>query len=372
MNAPAAIIAPSANPAWQAKYSDSVLDRMRYTCDPLADAVAAQLKRARPAQMLDEVYARAKSEGGVFSDYVDHCHTIPSWVDWQQVEHAARVNLGFANVRSIALLVSSLVEGYSLSKATHVLVATGRLHQDVLRRVYETSQMTHNMNVPGGLRPGEQGHRTVMEVRLLHAMVRKYLREQGWDTTKYDEPINQEDMAFTIIEFDYLAQRGMERMGASLSDDDKAASHHLWRFMARQNGLCDEMLTDSLDEEIYQYQRIRERQYDPNHEGRMLAQAVITALARQPPFNLSEELLFELSRICLGDDLADVYELPRSAFWWRAVMAYKGMNKLSTYSHYHVPGMARLSEAMNLRMLRKALHNNLPADPQKRAFRHIS
>jgi len=372
MNAPAAIVSPQDQPGWEAQYSDSVMDRMRYTCDPLADAVATRIKRGRPAQMLDEVYARAKSEGGVFSDYVDHCHTIPSWVDWQQVEHAARVNLGFANVRSIALLVSSLVEGYSLSKATHVLVATGRLHQDVLRRVYETSQMTHNMNVPGGLRPGAEGHRTVMEVRLLHAMVRKYLRAQGWDTSLYDEPINQEDMAFTVIEFDYLAQRGMERMGAALNADDKAASHHLWRFMAHLNGVCEEMLTDSLDEEIYQYQRIRERQYSPNEEGRMLAQAVITALARQPPFHLSEELLFELSRICLGDELADIYELPRSAFWWRAVMAYKGMNRLAAFSHYHVPGAARASEAMNIRMLRRALRKNLPEDPGKRAFRHIS
>lgn len=360
------------DPRWKEKYADSVLDDMRYTCDPLADAVAARLERARPSQMLDEVYARAKSQGGPFSDYLDHCHTIPAWVDWQQVEHASRVNLGFANVRAIALLVSSLVEGYSLSKATHVLVSTGRLHQDVLRRVYETSQMTHNMSAPGGLRPGREGHRTIMEVRLLHAMVRKHLRQRGWDTDQYDEPINQEDMAFTIIEFDYLAQRGMERMGVSLSADDKTALHHLWRFAARQNGVCGALLTDSLDEEIYQYQRIRERQYAPNEEGRMLAQAVITSLAGQPPFHLPEALLFELSRICLGDELADVYALPRSALWYRAVLAYKGANKMSAFAHYHVPGVARLSERMNFRLLRGALQKNLPVDPKKRAFRHIS
>ncbi|WP_421710601.1 oxygenase MpaB family protein [Alcanivorax sp.] len=372
MTVPAAMVSPQANRHWESKYADRVMDRMRDTCDPLADAVAARIQRARPAQMLDEVFARAKHEGGVFlrlSGPLSH-HTVLGGLAAGGA--CRRVNLGFANVRSIALLVSSLVEGYSLSKATHVLIATGRLHQDVLRRVYETSQMTHNMNVPGGLRPGAEGHRTVMEVRLLHAMVRKYLRERGWETEKYDAPINQEDMAFTIIEFNYLALRGMERMGAALSDDDRAASHHLWRFMARQNGVCDEMLTDSLDEEIYQYQRIRERQYNPNEEGRLLAQTVITALAGQPPFRLSEGLLFELSRICLGDELADVYALPRSAFWHRAVLAYKAANRLSTLAHYQVPGVARLSEKMNLRMLRGALHKNLPADPQKRAFRHIS
>ena len=67
-----------------------------------------------------------------------------------------------------------------------------------------------------------------------------------------------------------------------------------------------------------------------------------------------------------------MYALPRSAFWHRAVLAYKAANRVSTFTHYQVPGMARLSETMNLRMLRGALQKNLPADPQKRAFRHIS
>lgn len=360
------------NLIWKHKYSDSLMDEMRYTCDPLADAVAAQIERSRPSQMIDEVYARAQSEGGVFADYVDHCHSIPEWVDWQQVEHARRVLLGFANVRGIALLVSSLVEGYSLSKAAHVLVATGRLHQDVLRRIYETGQMTHNMLTPGGMQPGAPGHRTIMEVRLLHAMVRKFLKQRGWETEKYDEPVNQEDMAFTIVEFDYLAVRGMERMGAKLSDDDKTAVHHLWRFAARQNGVCDALLTESMDEEIYQYQRIRERQYSPNEESRMLAQAVITALAGQPGFNLSAGLLYELSRVCLGNELADVYQLPRHQGWHKAVLAYRAANKAATFAHYHVPGADRLSERMNFQTLRKSLLENLPTNPEKRAFRHIA
>jgi hypothetical protein len=211
-----------------------------------------------------------------------------------------------------------------------------------------------------------------MEVRLLHAMVRKYLKGQGWDTATYDEPINQEDMAFTIIEFDYLAQRGMERMGASLSPDDKAAMHHLWRYAARLNGVCDAMLTDSLDEEIYQYQRIRERQYNPNAESRALAKAVISGLSGQPPFYLSEALMFELARTCLGDELADDYELPRNAGWRQATQAFKLANQAMTMAHYRIPGAGQFSRAFNSRLLRTVLQNNLPKEPGKRAFRHIA
>lgn len=360
------------NPAWQAKYADSRLDRMRQTCDPLADAVAALIERQRPSQMIDEVFARAKSEGGAFQDYLDHAHTIPAWVNWDAIEHARRVNLAFANVRAIALLVSSLVEGYSLSKAAHVLISTGRLHQDVLKRVYETSQMTHNISVPDGMCPGHPGHRTMMEVRLLHAMVRKYLRYRGWDTALYDQPINQEDMAFTIIEFDYLAIRGMERMGASLTADDRAALHAQWRYGAYLNGVDGSLITESPEEEVYQYERIRARQYNPNEESRALALAVITALAGQPPFNLPAALLFELSRLCLGDELADAYQLPRHKRWEQAVQLYRLGNQASTLAHYRLPGFGRLSESLNFRLIRKALVDNLDANPDKRAFRHIA
>lgn len=358
---------------WVEKYSDEKLDKMRLVGDPLADAVAAKIERKRPSQMMDEVFARAKSEGGPFQAYLDHVYSVPTWVDWDKVEHASRVNLAFANVRAIALLVSSLVEGYALSKAAHVLVSTGRLHQDVVRRVYETSQMTHNISAPGGLRPGAKGHRTVMEVRLLHAMVRKYLKEQrGWDVATWDEPVCQEDMAFTVIEFDYLAIRGMERMGVTLKDDDLEALHHLWRYGSYLIGVDDSLVTESLDEEIYQYERIRERQYNPSNDSHLLANAVITALAGQPPFNLPEALLYELSRLCLGDELADVYELPRNKMWHRAVLAYKAANKVSQFAHYNVPGVDLISEKLNFRMLQKSLYDNLDSNPDKRAFRHIA
>ena len=362
----------SIDPAWVAKYADAQMDKMRYTCDPIADAVAAQLERQRPSQMIDEVYARAKTEGGAFKDYLEHAYAVPTWVNWDAIEHARRVNLGFANVRGIALLVSSLVEGYSLSKAAHVLIATGRLHQDVLKRIYETSQMSHNINVPNGIKPGQPGHRTIMEVRLLHAMVRKYLRQRGWDTSLYDEPINQEDMAFTVIEFDYLSIRGMERMGAEMSADDKAASQHLWQYAAYLNGVDECMIPRSVEEEIYQYERIRDRQRNPNQESSELAQAVITALAGKPPFNLPAPLLFELSRVCLGDELADVYDFPRHKGWQQAVRLYQAANRASTLAHYRVPYFDRLWQEVNFKLLRKALVDNLDANPDKRAFRHIA
>lgn len=359
-------------PEWREKYSTEKLQEMRHVCDPLADAVAAKIDRQRPSQMLDEVEARAASEGGVFKEFLDTVNQVPDWVDWDLVEQARQVSLAFANVRGMALLTSSLIEGYMGSKAVHVLVATGRLYQDVTKRIYETAQMTHNMHQKDGMRPGGAGHRIILEVRLLHAMVRKYLRAKRWDVSLYDEPINQEDMAFTIIEFDYLSIRGMERMGASLSREDRLAMHHFWRYAAWLHGVDAHFLTDSPEEEIYQYERIADHQYNPNEESHMMAMAVLGALAKKPPFYLPVELLYELARICLGDELADIYQLPRDKKWAPAIFAYKALNRATTAAHYKVPGHAALSRMLNYRSFQNILHDNLGSDEKKRAFKQIA
>lgn len=360
------------SPNWQHKYSETFLNEMRHRCDPLADAAVALIERQRPSAMLDEVEKRAVSEGGAFQAFLDQANQVPGWVDWDKIEKARRLTLAFSTVRGMALLTSSLVEGYSLSKAAHVLIATGRLHQDVTRRIYETAQMSHNMSVENGLRPGGSGHRIILEVRLLHAMVRKYLRHHGWDTAKYDEPVNQEDMAFTIIEFDYLALRGMERLGVRLSEADRSALHHFWRYAAYLHGVDERLLTETLEEEIFQYEKIRAHQFNPNEESRLLAMTVLQSLARKPPFYFPEELLYEIARLCLGDALADTYALPLHSGWNSAILAYQAFNKAATFAHYHVPGAAFASEWLNFNTMRKTLLKNLEPEEKRRAFRHIA
>ena len=103
-----------------------------------------------------------------------------------------------------------------------------------------------------------------------------------------------------------------------------------------------------------------------------MATAVITALAGQPPFNLPEALLYELSRLCLGEELADAYQLPRDGLWQQAVKLYRAGNQAGTFAHYHLPGFGRLSRQVNFRLLRRALTENLDRNPDNRVFRHIA
>lgn len=367
-------IAPAATPRtpadWRERYSHENLQKWRHVCDPLADNAAAQLKRAKPSAMLAQLEELARAGNADCRRYLDVTAQVPAWVDWQQVEHGRRVCLAFSAARSTGLL-ASLMEGYSLSRAAHVLVATGRLNQDVARRLQETGQMSHNMNAPDGMRPGGVAHRHILEVRLLHAMVRRYVRDRHWDVALYDEPVNQEDMAFTVIEFDFLAARGMDRLGAKLSAEDRRAVHHLWRYAAWLHGVHEDLITHTPEEEEFQYEAIRAHQRHPNGESRALAEAVLTGIAGQPPLYLNERALRALARAMLDDGLNDFYGLMPDRLADAGVALLKQLNRTLTFAHYRVPGAARLSEAMHFGMARRALNANLGSEEQ-RAFRGMA
>lgn len=355
---------------WKQRYSPEQLQKWRHVCDPLADGAAQHLKRAKPSQMFDQVEQLAREGNADCARFLEVTAQPPAWVDWDLVEHGRKVCLAFSAVRSMGLL-AALLEGYSLSRAAHVLVATGRLNQDVARRLQETGQMSHNMNAPRALLPGGIGHRHVLEVRLLHAMVRRYVRDRHWDVSVYDEPINQEDMAFTVIEFDHLAARGMERLGAKLSPADRHAVHHLWRYAAWLHGVDEELITHSPAEEEFQYHAILAHQQLLNDESKALADAVLTGLADQPPLNLSERAMRAISRVMLDENLAAAYGLEKDLIADTGVALLKQANRLLTAAHYRLPGAARAAEIIHFEMARRALSEHL-GEEDKRAFKGMA
>ncbi len=355
------------------RFPNHFMTQMRHTCDPLADAVAAEISRASPSNMLDEVIDRAEKEGGVFRDFLDALYHEPEWLDWELLEQGRQAMASLSPLRALSLLTSSLSEGYSLAKGAHVLVQTGRLNHDVSKRLIETGQMSHNMAIKDGLRPGGVGHRIIMEVRILHAMVRKFVRQKGWDVSIWDEPVNQEDMAFTIIEFDYLANRGIERMGGRIGDKDKQAMHHLWRYAAYLHGVDERLITHSYKEEIELYHIIKARESKPSDESIELVHNVIDGYITlsMDSGGLSKETLYQLSRLCLGEELANSYRLPQSLRGKLGAAGIKAVFAIYTFFRNHFPGAESWQETNAIKLFRKNLEEQLDPITERRAFRTL-
>ena len=100
----------------------------------------------------------------------------------------------------------------------------------------------------GGLTNGDgKGIRAIQKVRLMHAAIRRLilhpppppsgippqtLREvllrMHWNTEELGQPINQEDMAFTLLTFSYVILRSLKRLGIKVTNADAEAYLHCW------------------------------------------------------------------------------------------------------------------------------------------------
>ena len=359
---------------WFDRYSHARLESWRRVQDPLADRCLADIPFRRPSGLLNEVERRAREEGGVYQDFLDHCFTVPGWVDFETMELGRRMYRRHGALQGLVLMCSSLVEGYAHNKPSQVLVATGRLQKDVSRRIYETGQMLHNIAAPEGLRPGGLGHRTVMEVRLLHAAVRRFLAERGdWDEARYDRPINQEDMAGTVLEFDYMVVRGLKRMGLYISREEHEAMHYFWRYAGYLLGVDEALLTTTLEEQEVLALQLTSHLYDPTGDSEALAKALLRDMSNKPPFHLPYDVLVAVSRFLIGDAMADDLNLHSRVSSVAAVRLARTVLGAASLGQRLLPDPAkRRLEDFNHGLGRRTLKVGLGGDPARWGFKALA
>ncbi|HET8706743.1 MAG TPA: oxygenase MpaB family protein, partial [Pseudomonadales bacterium] len=272
------------------------------------------------------------------------------------------------------LLCSSLPEGYAFNKASQVLIQTGRLQKDVSRRIYETGQMLHNIAGPDGLRPGGIGHRTLMEVRLLHAAVRYFIELRGgWDFDKYEKPINQEDMAGTVLEFDFMVVRGMKKLGLFLSEEQRVSMHYFWRYAGYLLGVREALLTESYQEQEILALSLFTHLYSPTEDGKKLVHALLQSMSGKPPFNFPVEILYSISNYLMGDLVANDLDI-RSTVAGRAVVeAIKASVRAMSAANRFMPDFVlKRMEKDSLAIGRRALQQGLGNDPVTWAFKAMA
>jgi len=304
------------------RYTNAFLDPFRQQGDPLADAVIAALGARGGGTLLSRVEVRARREGGVYQEFLDACNAVPRWADFAAMEPGRRIGFKYAPVVGVSLMAGSLVEGYALGNAAEVLASTGRLTQDVRRRLHETSDFVYKLALPDGNRPGGEGHRGVMKVRLLHAMIRAHLnRSPRWDHAAHGLPINQEDMAITLIQFGYEVRRGLLRLGTRLTEEEQDAQHLFWRYAGHVLGVHPALLTKTRQQEEQLYEAITRRQRRVTGNSVLLARAALDGMAGLPPFYLPRPALYQISRRLIGDELADQLLIPKSLAGRGAVQA---------------------------------------------------
>ncbi|MDE3723525.1 oxygenase MpaB family protein [Nocardiopsis sp. N85] len=142
----------------------------------------------------------------------------------------------------IALNAGSLIRVYESPSISAVLTTTGRLVDSAQRRIQETGSWLTRVMLPGGLRVGQPGYVATLQVRMLHAHMRRLALNRGYDASADGHPINQVDLGRTWMDFTLTAYTAEGLLGFGLSSREQADLYRYWWCVAHLLGIDERLV----------------------------------------------------------------------------------------------------------------------------------
>jgi Dyp-type peroxidase family len=311
--------APKTPASTDDRWSDALLDPMRAVGDPVADeAVAAVFARGQVEAvhhlmntLVTNDQPPPESLPPELKDYLAQTAVEPP--DLPRVGLGERLFADHGPEIIVILACYSLPQDYAARKGVKVLYETGYLLRRPNRRVFETAQMIIDVMKPGGLGPHGDGIRAAQKVRLMHAAVRHLIRNnpaRPWDTELLGVPINQEDLAGTLMSFAYIVVDGLRRLGVTVGAEAAEAYLDAWRAVGRIMGIQEKLLPADMREAQALTETIVRRQVAASAEGRLMTGAMLEMLESNAP-PLFKGFPAAMMRHFLSAETADQLGVPR-------------------------------------------------------------
>ena len=211
----------------------------------------------------------------------------------------------------MALACASLPACYAMRRGVQVLSLTARLQTDPVRRIGEVAQMTMHVMAPGGLAPGGTGIRDAQKVRLMHAAVRHLaLASDSWDA-EWGTPVNQEDLAFTLMTFSVVVLDAVEKLGTTVTAEEADGYFHSWNCVGHVLGVDRRLVADTIAQSRELWDRITERNWEASREGAAMTAALVGAMEHAVPGTIFDGFPSTMVRYLLGDDVGDMLDVRR-------------------------------------------------------------
>lgn len=225
--------------------------RTQLAMDPLADAVVEALSAYGPGgRKIFETWVETgafpdKDVPQALVDFAESLNEPPAWADFEKMKIGARAYQRVGPAQMFVLSAWALVNGYHSAPAVKPLVFTGQLEKMAYRRLAETARFLTEVSQVDGMHRFATGFKTTVRVRIMHAYVRRMLLKSGeWDRKAWGAPINQADMAGTIIEFSMLLLNGAREMGFQFTQEESEAIVHLWRYAGLVMGVDPKLMEE--------------------------------------------------------------------------------------------------------------------------------
>jgi hypothetical protein len=273
-------------------------------------------------------------------DLLDEVAAVPAWVDWEACDRGGELLMRAGPLGGAVLGARSLVLGYASPAGNKPLVLSGRLQEQALRRLNETSRFVQAVCRPGGMRPFADGWQITVKVRLIHAQVRRMILKSGkWNADAWGAPVNQHDMAGTTLLFSVAMIDGLRKLGMRIDADEGERYVHLWRWVGRVIGVDAEILPVSEQDAMRLADLISATMGPPDQDSRDLTRALFDAAwtgarTRKQKRDAARKVLFgtTLCRELVGDELADDLGVQRTTFRYAMPMVKRLVRSVESFT----------------------------------------
>lgn len=307
-----------------AQWNVEALARCRSEGDPLGDAVVADVFAHGERNAVDRLLMGLVENDGLppeslppeVVDFLERAKQLPSWKDSAKIQRGEQLFMQYGLTGLASLLCASLPFCYLMKRGIHVLWMTQQLELHVYRRLLETAQMLVAVMTPGGLTPSGGGVVAALKVRLMHAAIRHLILQEAKESTPpkhvaalirstrwnpaWGHPINQEDMAYTLLTFGYIIPRGMMALGVRLEPADRDAILHCWNVVGFIMGVREDLIAQNEGEAERLFELIKSTQGGSTPEAIAMTHALIQCIQNVLPRRLLDWLPPAVVRHTLG------------------------------------------------------------------------
>ncbi len=219
--------------------------------------------------------ARVPDAPEPFRAFFNHCETAPSWVDQTKLRVGERaMRLGGIDAMYAARDVPFL-SGYAVSAINQTLLRTknGQNGQTgTAQRFAETMRWALDIIDDHGMAPAGPGYRSTLHVRLIHGFVRRHVGElPEWSTEQWGVPVNQLDMAATMLGALISPVIVCLPMGVVLTPKELDAVAHVARYTGWLMGIDERWLADGFRDSVRVLYHCLTTLYQPDDTTRRLA-----------------------------------------------------------------------------------------------------
>ena len=345
------------------RWSDEVLDAFRLVGAPPADQAVEEVFAAGSIAEVNRLLRTLVRNDmpppeelpATLCNYFDTTDNLPEWADLDAIARSQEFFMRHGLLSILILSSYSLPICYAAARGVKVIYESARLYSDPRRRVLETSQMLLDSLAPGGLAPNGSGVRSAQKVRLMHAAIRTLLLKRGWDSPNLGVPINQEDLVGTLGAFGFYFMDGLRKLNVRFLTRDADDYIHTWNVIGHIMGIQRSLHPQNFAEATYLTDRINERHFSASPEGKVMQEALTDWLQSIIPGTAFDGFPIALTRHFLGNERADIIDLPPSDWTQLSLVPFRLFNVVLSSANQDIPPVGQAVSHFSQKMIENLL-----------------